>query len=147
MTPQRILPDLQCSLVCDGFRQEANGNLILLGVMDRVLSQQFPITVPALVFVNRWTAGKGTFNQVVKLFGTDQTTVLAKTEGKVTLPDPVVSATTIMGVGGFKLETPGAYWIEVTLDDVLKLRYALPVFQVTQQAPPAAGATPPSPVS
>jgi len=136
MTPQRILPDLQCSIICDGFRQEANGNLILLGVMDRVLATQFPVKVPQLLVVNRWTAGKGKFNQSVRLFATDQTTQLAKVDGQVQLPDPVVSTTTILGVGGFQFEKPGPYWIEVVIDDVLKLRYALPVFQVNQQAPP-----------
>ncbi|HEY6168354.1 MAG TPA: hypothetical protein VI454_09965 [Verrucomicrobiae bacterium] len=139
MTPERILPDLQCSLVCDGFRQEANGNLILLGVMDKILATQFPVNVGQIVVVNRWTAGKGQFNQAVKLFAPDQTTVLAKAENKVQLPDPVVSTTTILGIGGFKLEAPGPYWIEVIIEDVLKLRYALPVFQVQQQPPPAAG--------
>jgi hypothetical protein len=58
----------------------------------------------------------------------------------VQLPDPVVSATTILGVGNFTLDKPGPYWIEVIIDDVLKLRYALPVFQVNQQQPPGTGA-------
>ena len=120
MTPQRILPDLQCSIICDGFRQEANGNLILLGVMDRVLSTQFPIKVPQLLIVNRWTAGKGKFNQSVRVFGIDQTTQLAKVDGQVQLPDPVVSTTTILGVGGFEIEQPGAYWIEVTIEEVAR---------------------------
>jgi hypothetical protein len=145
MTPQRILPDLQCSIICDGFRQEANGNLILLGVMDRILSTQFPIKVPQILVVNRWTAGKGKFNQSVRLFATDQTTQLAKVDGQVQLPDPVVSATTILGMGNFTIEKPGPYWIEVIIDDVLKLRYALPVFQVNQQPPgaqPKAGDAP-----
>ncbi len=34
MTPTRILPDLQCSLVCEEVRQEANGSFFLIGVMD-----------------------------------------------------------------------------------------------------------------
>jgi hypothetical protein len=135
MTPNRILPDLQCSLICDGFRQESNGNLILLGVMDRILSRQFPITIGQLFLVNRWTAGKGNFTQVVRILGTDQTTVLHKAESKFQLPDPVVSATTVLGVGGFPFSHAGPYWIEVLVDDVMKLRYALPVFQVQVDQP------------
>jgi len=140
MSPERILPDLQC------FRQEANGNLILLGVMDKILAAQFPVAISQLAIINRWTAGKGVFNQTVKLFAPDQTTVLAKAENKVQLPDTLVSTTTIMGIGGFKLETPGPYWIEVVIDDVLKLRYALPAFQVQQQPPPGAPGAGHSPV-
>ena len=33
MNPSRILPDLQCSLLCEDIRQEANGNFILLGTI------------------------------------------------------------------------------------------------------------------
>ena len=34
MTPTRILPDLQCSLLCEEVRQEANGNFFLVGVIN-----------------------------------------------------------------------------------------------------------------
>ena len=33
MQATRILPDLQCSLLCEEVRQEVNGNLFLIGVM------------------------------------------------------------------------------------------------------------------
>ena len=33
MSETRILPDLQASLMCEDIRQEANGNLMLLGVL------------------------------------------------------------------------------------------------------------------
>jgi hypothetical protein len=147
MTPQRILPDLQCALICDGVRQEANGNLMFLGVLDRVLAMQFPVNVPQVFIVTRWTAGKGTFHQTIKLLATDEITVLAQTDGKVQLNAPEVSATAVMPVGGFKFERPGPYWCEVILDDVLKLRFSLPVFQVTP--PPNAPGTkaPPPPPS
>ena len=134
MTPQRILPDLQCSLICDGFRQEANGNLILLGVMDRVLSPQFPLQVPQLVIINRWTAGKGSFTQAVRVLSSDSSTVLTKSESKFQLNDPVFSATTVVGIQNLTFKEPGPYWVEVLVDDVMKLRYAIPVFQVQQQA-------------
>ena len=142
MNPSRILPDLQCSLVCDGIRQEASGNLILLGVMDRILSMQYPLQVGQLFIVNRWTAGKGQFTQVVRVLSSDQTTVLHKSESKLSLPDPIATATNVHGVGGFQLPQPGPYWIEVLIDDVMKLRYALPAFMVQQQAQPGQPAQP-----
>ena len=143
MNPSRILPDLQCSLVCDGIRQETTGNLILLGVMDRILSMQYPLQVGQLFIVNRWTAGKGQFTQVVRILGSDQTTVLHRSESKMSLPDPIATATNVHAVGGFQLPAPGPYWVEVLIDDFMKLRYALPAFQVQQQ-PQQGGAKPPS---
>jgi len=137
MTPNLILPDLQSSLVCDNIRQEANGNLILLGVMSQVMSPEFPITAAQVLVVNRWTAGKGTFTQSVRVLGTDSTTVLSKSESKFQLNDPVFSATTVVGIQNLTFKEPGPYWVEVLVNDVMKLRYAIPVFQVQQQGAPA----------
>ncbi len=134
MTPNRILPDLQCSLVCDNIRQEANGNLMFLGVMSQIMSPQFPITAPQILVVNRWTAGKGTFTQAVRILSSDSTTVLSKSESKFQLNDPVFSATTVVGIQNITFKEPGPYWIEVLVDDVMKLRYAIPVFLVQQNA-------------
>ena len=138
-TPNRILPDLQSSLVCDNIRQEANGNLILLGVLTQVLSPEFPITASQLLIVNRWTAGKGAFTQSVRVLGTDSTTVLSKSESKFQLNDTAFSATTVVGIQNLTFKEPGPYWVEVLVDDVMKLRYAIPVFQVQQ---PPQGAAP-----
>ena len=44
MQPARILPDLQCSLLCEEVRQEANGNFFLVGIMDVVRVPQVPVT-------------------------------------------------------------------------------------------------------
>lgn len=136
MTPNRILPDLQSSLVCDNIRQEANGNLILLGVLSQVLAPDFPITASQVLIVNRWTAGKGAFTQSVRVLGIDSTTVLSKSESKFQLNDPAFSATTVVGIQNLTFKEPGPYWVEVLVDDVLKLRYAIPVFQVQQQQAP-----------
>ena len=140
MTPNRILPDLQSSLVCDNIRQEANGNLIMLGVLSQVLSPQFPITAQQLLIVNRWTAGEGTFTQSVRVLSSDSSTVLSKSDSKFQLNDPVFSATTVVGIQNLTFKEPGPYWVEVLVDDVMKLRYAIPVFLV-QQPPAGQGQT------
>ena len=36
MNATRILPDLQCALLCEDVRPEANGNFILVGVLGLV---------------------------------------------------------------------------------------------------------------
>ncbi len=145
MTPNRILPDLQCSLVCDGIRQESNGNLILLGVLSQVLSPQFPITAAQLYVVNRWTAGKGAFTQVLRLLSIDSSTVLQKVESKFQLNDPVFSATTVVAMQNVTFKDPGPYWIEILVDDVMKLRYALPVFLVQKDGQGAKPGEAPAP--
>jgi hypothetical protein len=98
------------------------------------MSPQFPITAQQLLIVNRWTAGKGSFTQAVRVLSSDSSTVLTKSESKFQLNDPVFSATTVVGIQNLTFKEPGPYWVEVLVDDVMKLRYAIPVFQVQQQA-------------
>ena len=75
MTPSRILPDLQCSLICEEVRQEINGSFMLIGVFHAVRVPEVPVTAPRLCVFNRWTAGYGQFNETIRLIAPDQTTV------------------------------------------------------------------------
>ena len=136
MTPTRVLPDLQSSLVCDGIRQEINGNLILLGVISVIRLPQLPVTVPQLFVFNRWTAGVGEFSETIRLIAPDQTTVLRKSDVRFALRDPAHSANNVSFFGGVELTAPGLYTVEVLVDDVMKIRYAIPVMVVQQPGGP-----------
>jgi hypothetical protein len=140
MNATRILPDLQCSLVCEEVRQEVNGNLFLIGVVNVIRVPQLPIVAGRICLLNRWTAGIGQFTETVRLIAPDQTTVLNKGEMKFELRDPAMSATNVMFFGQVKFETAGTYYVEVLVDDVMKLRYPLPVVHApmpSQQSAPA----------
>lgn len=137
MQATRILPDLQCSLMCEEVRQEANGNLFLIGVVNVVRVPQLPIVAGRICIYNRWTVGLGQFNENVRLIAPDQTTVLTKGEMKFELRDPAANASNVMFFGQVKLETAGTYFIEVLVDDVMKLRYPVPVVLVPAPAQPA----------
>ena len=111
MTPSRILPDLQCSLLCEDVRQEASGNFILLGVVDVARVPQLPIRAFKLHVFNRWTAGVGTFSESVRMLAPDQTTVLAKSEMKFQMTNPATNATTVTLFTNVEFATPGTYFI------------------------------------
>jgi hypothetical protein len=145
MTPTRILPDLQCSLVCEEIRQEVNGNFILIGVINFIRVPKLPVTAFRLCVVNRWTAGLGQFTETIKLIGPDQTTVLRKGEVKFTLQDAVLSATNVTMLPQVEFKTAGAYYIEVLVDDVMKLRYPLPVVHTPPQDQGGQNPKPPEP--
>lgn len=145
MQATRILPDLQCSLVCEDVRQEANGNLILIGVVTVVRVPQIPVTVGRLVIFNRWTAGIGQFTESTRFVAPDQTTVLHKGEVKFELREPSHFAINVMPFGPVKLEAAGTYYVEVLVDDVMKLRYPVMVMHTpmpsqttTTEKPPVA---------
>ena len=140
MIPARILPDLQCSLLCEEVRQEINGCFMLIGVIDVIRVPQLPVTAHKLAIFNRWTAGVGQFSESVRLLAPDQTTVVRKSEIRFGMKDPHINATTVTVLGNVEFTTPGAYFVEVLVDDVMKLRFSVPVIVVP---PPNAGQAPP----
>jgi hypothetical protein len=139
MQATRILPDLQASLLCEEVRQEANGNFFLVGVINLIRVQQLPIVAGRLCVFNRWTAGIGQFTENVRVIAPDQTTVLRKADLKFELRDPAMHSTNVMVFNQLEFKTAGTYFIEVLVDDVMKIRYPVPVVVV----PPQAGQTPP----
>lgn len=148
MTPSRILPDLQCSLVCEEVRQEANGNFFMIGVLNYVRVPQLPVTALKLTIFNRWTAGLGQFTETVRLVAPDQTTLMRKAETKFQLNDPAMHATNVAIFGQVEFKTAGHYFIEVLVDDVMKIRYPLTIIHQPPQSRPGQtgqpGANPPA---
>ena len=127
MQPSRILPDLQCSILCEEVRQEINGNFILIGVINYIRVPQLPVVAFKLSVFNRWTAGVGQFVESVRLIAPDQTTVLRKGEVKFVLPEASMHATNVTLLAQVEFKTAGTYYVEVLVDDVMKLRYPVPV--------------------
>jgi hypothetical protein len=136
MTPTRILPDLQCSLLCEDVRQEASGNFIIVGVIGYVNVPQLPVTAFKLCIFNRWTAGIGQFTESVRFIAPDGTTVQRNSTVKFQLQDPAHNATNVTVFGQVKFETQGTYYVEVLVDDVMKLRFPIPVRIVTPPGQP-----------
>jgi hypothetical protein len=146
MTPTRILPDLQCSLMCEDIRQEATGNFILVGVINFIRVPQLPVVAFKLNVFNRWTAGVGQFVESTRLIAPDQTTVLRKGEVKFVLQDAALHATNVSVFGQVEFKTAGTYFVEVLVDDVMKLRYPIPVIHTPppkQPQQPPQGQHPP----
>lgn len=140
MQATRILPDLQCSLICEDVRQEANGNFILIGIIGFVNVPQLPVVAFKLCVFNRWAAGIGNFTETVRLVGPDQSTVIRQSQVKFQLQDPTHHATNVTVFGQAKFEAQGAYYLEVLVDDVLKLRYPIPVRVVQPPGQPGQAA-------
>jgi hypothetical protein len=133
MQATRILPDLQCSLLCEEVRREVTGNFFLIGVINLIAVPQLPVVALKLSIFNRWTAGVGTFTETVRFIAPDQTSVLRKGEVKFTLPEVTTHATNVNIFGPMEFKMAGTYYIEVLVDEVMKLRYPV---QVVVAPPP-----------
>jgi hypothetical protein len=146
MNPTRILPDLQASLLCEDIKQLADGNFIVIGVVNLIRVAQVPVVAGRLCVFNRWTAGIGQFTETVRFIAPDQTTVLRKAEMKFELRDAALHSTNVMVFGQLEFKIAGTYFIEVLVDDVMKIRYPVPVVVVPQPGqnppPPATEETP-----
>lgn len=142
MDATRILPDLQSSLLCEDVKQESNGNFIIIGVINLLRVPQLPIVAGRLCVFNRWTAGIGQFHETIRFVAPDQMTVLRKAEMKFELREAVAHSTNIMYFGNVEFKVAGPHFIEVLVDDVMKLRYPVPVVVAP---PPAQGAQQPPP--
>ena len=137
-----MIPDLQASLLCDDVRQERNGKFILIGIFDGLFLAQLPGVFPRLCLVNRWCCGLGTFQQRSRIVGPDGTTTVC--EGQqvpITLPDENQIATTVEIFANVEFRAAGPHWVEVQLDQQMRLRYPLHVRPAPQQPPPG---TPPA---
>jgi hypothetical protein len=145
MQATRILPDLQCSLLCEEVRQEANGNFFLIGVINFIRLPQLPVTAFKLMLFNRWTAGVGQFVETARFIAPDQTTVLRKCEMKFALQDATHNATTVPVFPQVEFKTAGLYYVEVMVDDVMKVRYPVPILHTPPPNQPPAQPAPPGP--
>lgn len=132
-----MIPDLQSSILCDDVRQERNGKFILIGLFDAIAAPNFPIRYPRLFMVTRWCSGEGQFTQKTRILKPDQTTVLI--EGKeipVKLPSAEATATNVEAFLNVSFEQEGSYWIEILLDNDLRIRYPLRVNKAAKQSSP-----------
>jgi hypothetical protein len=150
MLPTRILPDLQCSLLCEEIRQEITGNFFLIGVINFLRVPQLPVMALKLSVFNRWTAGVGQFTETVRFIAPDQTTVLRKGEVKFALQDAALHATNVTVFGQVEFKVAGTYFLEVLVDDVMKLRYPVPLILNPPPQPPSSpggASSPPEPAA
>ncbi len=123
-----LVPDLQSSLLCDDVRQERNGKFILIGIFEGLMVPAFPAVFHRLCLVNRWCCGEGEFHQLTRIVSGDGKTKLI--EGRpvpIRLTDVNQVATSVEYFVNVKIPEPGAYWIEILLNQQLKLRYPLHV--------------------
>jgi hypothetical protein len=145
MNPSRILPDLQCSLVAEDVRPEAQGSFVLVGVLGFVRVQQVPVTAYKLCVFNRWTSGFGQFTETVRFIAPDETTVMRSGQTRFALQDTAHHATNLTVLSQIQFPVAGVYYVEVLVDDVMKLRYPFPVVVVPPKQSRGAAPAQPTP--
>jgi hypothetical protein len=130
-----MTPDLQANFICDDVRQERNGKFIIIGIFDAIMMAHIPGTHPRLFIVTRWCSGEGSFTQRTRILQPDGVTPLVEARDiPFTLASTETVATNVEAFLNTTFNASGTYWIEILLDNDLKLRYPL---RVAALAPPA----------
>ena len=128
-----MIPDLQMSVLCDDVRQERSGKFILVGLFDVIGMSTFPGLFGRICIVNRWCCGQGNFIERTRIVAPDNGPVVAEGQGiPVQLPNAEVTATNVEFFMNVKFDKEGVYWVEIMLDNAMKLRYPLRVSKVAQ---------------
>ena len=122
--------------MCESVRQETNGNFILVGVVNVIRVPQLPVTTGRFCVFNRWVAGVGRFKDSTRLVAPDGTTTLCQGGADFELRDPAQHAINVHFFANAEFKTAGTYFIEVLVDNVMKVRAPLSVILAPPPARP-----------
>jgi len=92
---------------------------------------------PRICLVNRWCAGAGTFTQRSRIVAPDGLTLVG--EGQpvpITLSNDQQVATTVEVFLNLAFHQAGTHWVEILLDQKLRMRYPLHVRKIQPQPTP-----------
>ena len=123
--------------MCESVRQETNGNFLLVGVVNVIRVPQLPVTTGRFCVFNRWVAGVGRFKDSTRLVAPDGTTTLCEGTAQFELGDPTHHAINVHFFANAELKTAGTYYIEVLVDNVMKVRVPMSVILAPPPARPA----------
>ncbi|MFP4055539.1 MAG: DUF6941 family protein [Candidatus Brocadiia bacterium] len=118
-------PELQYSVPCDDFRQEAGGKFLFIGVFETLRAAAFPYVHPAATVVNRWTDGEGEFVERTRVLGSEGAVVAEGRDLGFALDPQSVGYTVVTRFVNLAFPAPGIYWVEVLLDGEVRRRYPL----------------------
>ncbi len=133
MPLERMIPDLQASFACEDVRVEASGAHTIIGIVNFIGAPSLPIQVIKLCIWTRWSSGIGQFEQVTRIIGPDEETVLATAATRFQLGNEESHTTNVNIFGGLQFKDAGAHHIEIVLDGELKLHYPLRVLLIPPQ--------------
>jgi hypothetical protein len=131
MDSESVLPDLQASVICEDVRQEVNGMQTLIGIINLIPARMLPVALLKLCVWTRWCGGVGRFRQSARILGVDDQHVLAESQIDFELKELEGHVTNVNLFTGVQFQQYGLHHVEIILDEELRLRYPLPVIQVS----------------
>ena len=125
-----VSPDLQASVICEDVRQEVNGMQTLVGIINMIPARVLPVAILKLCVWTRWSSGIGRFRQVSRILGADEEQVLAESQIEFELKELESHVTNVNLFTGVQFQRYGLHYVEILLENELRLRYPVPVVKV-----------------
>jgi hypothetical protein len=125
-----VPPDLQASVICEDVRQEVNGMQTLVGIINMIPARVLPVALLKLCVWTRWCGGIGRFRQTSRILGVDEEKVLAESQIEFELKELESHVTNVNLFTAVQFQQYGLHYVEILLENELRIRYPLPVVQV-----------------
>jgi hypothetical protein len=103
----------------------------LVGIINLIPARMLPVALLKLCVWTRWCGGFGRFRQNARIVGADDQHVLAESQIDFELKELEGHVTNVNLFTGVQFQQYGLHHIEIMLDLELRLRYPLPVIQVS----------------
>lgn len=133
MAITKIKPKLNYTILCDDVRQELGGKFSLMGLFESIYANAFPAVHPRFAIVNEWTGGKGDFKLRIRLLSPNKQEILSESEAVLKLFSETQRHRDISVRFNTTFNTPGAYWVEMLLDDERVNLVPLPLQMITEK--------------
>ena len=132
-SPPRVDTLLLCDLVLDDRR---TGRPTLVGLVDALQSEVFPIEIPPLVVYARMTGLRGTYRFRADLIAPDLSTVLCSAPSRVPVffDDPLHGHALDLRLPGARIRVPGRHVVRLPYDGEIAAEIGLPV-ERTESSP------------
>jgi undecaprenyl-diphosphatase len=106
--------------------------VLAIGVLSVIPAPALPINYMRLCIWTRWCSGTGKFRQKSRVIGVDEQQVIGQAEVEFVLKEMEGHATNVHYFGGVQFQQYGLHHVEIYLENELRLRFPLPVIQVTR---------------
>jgi hypothetical protein len=105
-------------LVCDDFRREDNGKIILIGLyLPDMVVQQIPFPMPTLTFfLNLESDRPGNFGFRITIQHQESGTILGQAMGMIPVLNPAQPIIIPVKIGGIQFNSAGLYSFSMTID-------------------------------
>jgi hypothetical protein len=112
---------LNFAIICDNaFVAQGSNSLNIIGIFDRIITNQFPAMHPRLVLVISVSGDVGEYNQIIRLKNIEGSKLIAELKGKLIIHSAKQKAQFIGNFFNLVFPLRGEYVFEIEINDYIQ---------------------------